>query len=84
MRYALRNKEKIKAHFGDVIFKDIIASLDYAFKKDQDKIRHVNRDNNGRNYFGISSVENTRTNYHFCILEERYDVYRLAFYKIEN
>ncbi len=83
MRYALRNKENIKAHFGDEILKDIISSLDYAFKNDQDKIRNMKADKQGRNIFGISSVENEKTNYFFCVLEERYDVYRLAFYKVE-
>jgi hypothetical protein len=85
MRYALRNKHKIKAHFepkGQEILSRILLSLDEHFKRYEDPINgHADELEPGEKYrtLIINDAGHTCACISFYILGITYDVCRIAF-----
>lgn len=84
MRYALRNQQKIKAHFephGQEILDRIIMSLNLHFEKEDPITEHADKLEPGEHYrtLIINDEGHTCACISFYILEIKYDVCRLAF-----
>lgn len=85
MRYALRNQDKIKAHFepnGDEILQRIIESLNFHFEHYIDPIKGhegYEGDNTGYKSIFIDDKGHTCQIIAFYIIEITYDVVKLAF-----
>ena len=84
MRYALRNQQKIKAHFephGQEILDRIIMSLNIHFEKEDPITEHAEELESGEKYrtLIINDEGHTCACISFYILEIKYDVCRLAF-----
>ena len=80
MRYALRNQHKIAKAYSNQVLKRIIRSLDLYFGK------KTNLDNDTKLIEGdkyktlfIDDIEHSTNIIAFYIIEQKYDVYRLAF-----
>lgn len=84
MRYALRNQNKIKAHFephGQEILDRIIMSLNIHFEKEDPITEHAEAVESGEQYrvLIINDEWHSCACISFYILEIKYDVCRLAF-----
>lgn len=82
MRWALRNQEKIKAHFepyGDEILERIKGSLNQAFMS-KDVEKHIDKvDNEPYPILDVNDVGHTFGCILFYVIKKTYDVYLLAF-----
>lgn len=82
MRYALRNREKLKEAFGEPFYIELIKCLSRHFQSDRANDRHQIE--------GISCPVikvaglSCGTTHIFAVLGQTYDVVRLAYYKTEK
>lgn len=82
MRWALRNQDRIKAHFepyGDEILERIKESLEQAFKSD-DIEKHIDKaENEPYPILDVNDVGHSFGTILFYVIKKTYDVYLLAF-----
>lgn len=78
MRYALRNQRKLKQAFGEPKLKQIIQSLNSFFSSNK---VIMTRNEQGVKYqaFTVPNVFQKDCFFVFYIIEQMYDVYKLAF-----
>lgn len=79
MRYALRNKQKIKEALGEDILSRIISSLDDHFKKNPDKLETEDMDNEPYPILLINDSGHSFIMIAFYVIDSKYDVCKLAF-----
>ena len=81
MRYALRNKKKIKESLGENVLKNIISSLDAEFSNN----KKIELEGNEKyKMIAVNDLNHTCGLIIFYVIEERFDVYKLAFKEFIN
>lgn len=86
MRYALRNQEKIKKHFGsqgDTVVNRMKKSLDKAFQ-DHEDIESIETSSTPYPTIKIPDVTKDKTEIVFFVIKKFYDVYTVAFKEFTN
>lgn len=82
MRYALRNRDKLKEAFGEPFYIELIKCLSRHFQSDVANDRHQIE---GVSLPAIKVTGLTSGTTHiFVVLGQTYDVVRLAYYKTEK
>ena len=82
MRYALRNRDKLKEAFGEPFYIELIKCLSRHFQSDRVNDRHQIE---GVSLPVIKVAGITQGSTHiFAVLGQTYDVVRLAYYKTET
>lgn len=76
MRFALRNKSRIKQAYGDTFCKSMICHLKEYFSTNQD-IPRSKKDGYSHEFISVPGVE---CSYLFAIVCEKYDVLTLAYF----
>ena len=81
MRYALRNQHKIAKAYSNQVLKRITRSLDAYFKKQRADFGEDAKRIDGDKYdtLIINDIDHSTNLIAFYIIEQKYDVYRLAF-----
>lgn len=79
MRYALRNRDKLKEAFGEAFYIELVKCLSRHFQSDRANDRHQIE---GISHPVIKVAGLTHGTTHiFVVLGQTYDVVRLAYYK---
>ena len=82
MRYALRNRDKLKEAFGEPFYIELVKCLSRHFQSDSANDR---RQIEGISYPVIKVAGLSHGTMHiFAVLGQKYDVVRLAYYKTEK
>ena len=76
MRFALRNKSRIKQAYGDAFCEDMICCLRDYFKSNQ-HITRIKKDGYSHEFISVPGKESS---YQFAVVGEKYDVLTLAYF----
>ena len=82
MRYALRNREKLKDAFGEAFYIELIKCLSRHFQSDSTSDR-CQIEGISRPVIKVAGLSHGTTHI-FVVLGQTYDVVRLAYYKTEQ
>lgn len=82
MRYALRNRDKLKEAFGEAFYVELIKCLSRHFQSNIANDRHQ-IEGVSHPVIKVAGLSNGTTHI-FVVLGQTYDVVRLAYYKTEK
>lgn len=82
MRYALRNRDKLKEAFGEAFYIELIKCLSRHFQSDSANDR-CQIEGVSRPVIKVAGLSHGTTHI-FVVLGQTYDVVRLAYYKTEQ